>query len=223
MSLLSVGLRRGAALLFALSAAPRNHTVQGFVLPINKRVGGGCCASSSLSMSKRSAASAVAKRVIKGLAVGCIGASFPQSAMAFTSISDNISNVMNARNLIGAGVAAQIVRVARNPPREGVALLMSTSTDEATAELKTGGENKPTKIPLVVLSGFLGAGIVTTLYAVYLSQPCNSDLTLYLLSTSGKTTALKRLLENTDGIKVGTIVNDMAGNSFSYIFVLVGS
>lgn len=45
--------------------------------------------------------------------------------------------------------------------------------------------NKPKsgKIPIVILGGFLGAG---------------------------KTTALKRLLENTEGIKVGTIVNDVA-------------
>lgn len=51
------------------------------------------------------------------------------------------------------------------------------------ASTSTVDETKTGKIPIVILGGFLGAG---------------------------KTTALKRLLENTEGIKVGTIVNDVA-------------
>lgn len=47
----------------------------------------------------------------------------------------------------------------------------------------TASEDTRPKVPITILAGFLGAG---------------------------KTTALKRLLENTDGIKVGTVVNDMA-------------
>jgi G3E family GTPase len=45
------------------------------------------------------------------------------------------------------------------------------------------GEETKKKVPITILAGFLGAG---------------------------KTTALKRLLENTEGIKVGTVVNDVA-------------
>jgi G3E family GTPase len=44
-------------------------------------------------------------------------------------------------------------------------------------------EETKQKVPITILAGFLGAG---------------------------KTTALKRLLENTEGIKVGTVVNDVA-------------
>eukprot|EP00984_Skeletonema_dohrnii_P030810 scaffold22611_cov124-Skeletonema_dohrnii-CCMP3373.AAC.3 len=47
----------------------------------------------------------------------------------------------------------------------------------------TSSEDTKQKVPITILAGFLGAG---------------------------KTTALKRLLENTEGIKVGTVVNDMA-------------
>mmetsp|Transcript_17965 Transcript_17965/g.28192 ORF Transcript_17965/g.28192 Transcript_17965/m.28192 type:complete len:634 (+) Transcript_17965:3-1904(+) len=51
------------------------------------------------------------------------------------------------------------------------------------ATASTAGEETKPRVPITILAGFLGAG---------------------------KTTALKRLLENTDGIKVGTVVNDMA-------------
>eukprot|EP00986_Skeletonema_menzelii_P008471 scaffold3573_cov153-Skeletonema_menzelii.AAC.9 len=51
------------------------------------------------------------------------------------------------------------------------------------ATTSTASEEPKQKVPITVLAGFLG---------------------------SGKTTALKRLLENTQGIKVGTVVNDMA-------------
>ena len=81
---------------------------------------------------------------------------------------------------MAAAASAQIVRIGKNTPRDGVRVAAASST--AAAEAKAAGE-KPGKVPITILGGFLGAG---------------------------KTTALKRLLENTEGIKVGTIVNDVA-------------
>ena len=140
---------------------------------------------------------AMAKRAIKDIAtyavktiphaiVGLsIGGAFPQSAFALTS-SESISNVLSGvRNLggvVGASVAAAAsTQIIRAKIRNGSTLAaVASSEDVSTKEIKT---NQPTKIPMVILAGFLGAG---------------------------KTTALKHLLENTEGIKVGTIVNDVA-------------
>jgi len=217
MSLLSSSFRRGGALLLLLGAyrVPKNGA-HAFLSPFST-VGRRSCShsmmfplhavppssdsqigSASDPGSRRSTASAMAKRVIKGfatrtlktippalLAGSCMGA-FPQSALAFTA-SDYISNAMMTRNFIGAGVvaatSAQIIRVSRNPLRDGITVAAMSTDSTAAAEVETNEVKKPSKIPIVVLSGFLGAG---------------------------KTTALKRLLENTEGIKVGTIVNDVA-------------
>ena len=62
-------------------------------------------------------------------------------------------------------------------------LAFHTLTRLSSATTFGGKEESEQKVPITILAGFLGAG---------------------------KTTALKRLLENTDGIKVGTIVNDVA-------------
>jgi len=158
--------------------------------------------SSGCSSKRRSAvaaSSAMAKRVIKGVATrafkaippaivvgSCMGA-FPQSAFAFTA-SDCVAHAMTKRNFVGAGIvaatSAQIIRAARNTPGDGRAVMhMSSSATTEKAKQTDEADGTPAKIPITILSGFLGAG---------------------------KTTALKRLLENTEGIKVGTIVNDVA-------------
>jgi hypothetical protein len=64
-----------------------------------------------------------------------------------------------------------------------VTMRAASSAVDGTKTDGTQQQRKTGKIPIVILGGFLGAG---------------------------KTTALKRLLENTEGIKVGTIVNDVA-------------
>ena len=81
--------------------------------------------------------------------------------MAFTA-SDCISNAINARNtIIGAGVvaatSAQIIRISN---RNGSMAIESsaTSEDAVTKETKTSNSKKQSKIPITVLSGFLGAG-----------------------------------------------------------------
>ncbi|KAL7535477.1 hypothetical protein ACHAXR_006511 [Thalassiosira sp. AJA248-18] len=147
----------------------------------------------------------MAKRIIKGVATRALktippvlvaGGAFPQSALALTA-NDYISHTFNkrhlVRNLVGVGTVAatwvQIIRVSENPAlcNDPPITAMSMSTEAASAaEAEVTSEEKkkkPAKIPITILAGFLGAG---------------------------KTTALKRLLENTEGIKVGTIVNDVA-------------
>ncbi len=74
------------------------------------------------------------------------------------------------------------------PPkrRGGVGGVVMKASSSAIIDRTNTNESQPKKagkIPIVILGGFLGAG---------------------------KTTALKRLLENTEGIKVGTVVNDVA-------------
>ena len=95
---------------------------------------------------------------------------------------------MSARNLIeadniGAGTPASSSSN-RRLRIGGVAVRSSSTLTDGTATIDgSQRESRTGKIPIVILGGFLGAG---------------------------KTTALKRLLENTEGIKVGTIVNDVA-------------
>lgn len=121
----------------------------------------------------------------------CIGAaSFPQSSLAFSAASDALSHSFNARKIIGAGAIAATVATAAcgfggailNNNRAGQSELVRVKASSSVTDATSStADNK--KIPITILAGFLGAG---------------------------KTTALKRLLENTEGIKVGTIVNDVA-------------
>lgn len=74
----------------------------------------------------------------------------------------------------------QFLRIRSNTSIRRVGAVTMSATVTSSVD---GPKTKAGKIPIVILGGFLGAG---------------------------KTTALKRLLENTDGIKVGTVVNDVA-------------
>ena len=119
----------------------------------------------------------------------CTG-SFPQAAFAFSASDSIVANAIGAREIIGASavIATTAFRAGvltkEGVRRRGIVVRANSSTSssaDAVQELKA--DKRKSKIPITILAGFLGAG---------------------------KTTALKRLLENTEGIKVGTIVNDVA-------------
>ena len=67
--------------------------------------------------------------------------------------------------------------------RPGTSLFMSSSSSVNTKSKMKANNGEAKKVPMTLLSGFLG---------------------------SGKTTTLEHLLKNNDGIKVGIIVNDVA-------------
>ena len=106
-----------------------------------------------------------------------------QSALAPPSSASSFARA----NRIIRKFATHSGKIYATPPlRHSIGDVTMRAASSAVGGTKTDGtqqQRKTGKIPIVILGGFLGAG---------------------------KTTALKRLLENTEGIKVGTIVNDVA-------------
>ena len=86
-------------------------------------------------------------------------------------------------NLTVSGVARKAAAFNPRPALKRLQPLLSRqSSIAAVSSFQAETSNKPT-VPMTILSGFLG---------------------------TGKTTTLKHLLENTQGIKIGVVVNDVA-------------